>query len=442
MFLLLCLIAFIIATPIDTIIQSRNTGQFWNTIIILGAYALTFINAFVIYVLRIVATRRALGVIPHGYYVVQTGSVPWPCVKMIENELERCKTLAEKARPAEGSISHPGMMRPTLSKGGRLIDTPYEDVIGVSSSMIESKAAALHPSFYRPQGMPLREYLSFLQSYGMLPTPSIVTEFAQLYEKARFSGEIMSELEFDVYMESCRKLLVSLRLPISSAPYNTSNRSHLNLLGGVNDSSSIASNSFTIDSLPLSRANTGGGPNRIQWNPAYLSLENSLDEPDPFIETLAQISQLNTRSSINNMNPSLNFRYSTDLGIGGASLSPVSSRVIHYSDGLSRANSNSPVVYHRSPSTAVLPTVTMTTTSGDGFQQSMPSYYYNYPPSVMINPHNNNDSRISVNDHRHGSTGNNLSRFSSRMSFFSRLRHVPSSASSINSGQGSVIIRR
>jgi hypothetical protein len=431
-FLLLCLIAFVIATPIDTIIQSKNTGQFWNTIIILGAYALTFITAMVIYVLRIVATRRSLNAIPHGYYVVQTGSIPWQCVKMIETELERCKALAEQARPAEGIISHPGMMRPALSKGGRLMDTPYEDVIGVSSSMIEAKAAALHPSFYRPQGMPLREYISFLQTYGMVPTPSIATEFVNLYERARFSGELMSELEFDIYMESCRKLLVSLRLPTHNSIYNANDGSNLNLVGPANDASSVVSNSFTIESLPLSRTSTRGGFNRIQWNPAYLLPGN---EPDAFLETLTQISQLTTRSSANNLDP----HYSSDMGLGRPGFSRANSTLVHYPEGISRVNSNSSVVYHREPSTTALPYVT--TTASDGVEHTAPSSFYNYPGSITNHAYNGNAAFSGpAGGHHYGSTGNNtLSRFSSRGSFFSRLRRAPSS---ISSEQGSVIIRR
>lgn len=433
-FLLLCMIAFVIATPIDTIIQSKNTGQFWNTIIILGAYALTFINAMVIYVLRIVATRRALSAIPHGYYVVQTGSIPWQCVKMIETELERCKGLAEQAKPAEGMISHPGMMRPALSKGGRLMDTPYEDVIGVSSSMIETKAAALHPSFYRPQGMPLREYISFLQSYGMVPTPSIASEFVQLYEKARFSGELMSELEFDMYMESCRKLLVSLRLPTHNSIFNPNDGSNLNLVAPGNDTNSVLSNSFTSESLPISRTSTRGGFNRIQWNPAYLVPGN---ERDAFLETLSQISQLNTQSSSNNLNP----QYQSDLGTDRPSFSRANSALVHYPEEISRVDSNSSVLYHRRPSATAMPYVT-TTTSG-GVEHTTPPSFYNYPGSVTNHTYNGNaDSNGSAGGNR-GSIGNNsISRFSSRGSFFSKLRRARSSLSSIESEQGSVIIRR
>lgn len=266
-FLICCFITFIVATPIDTTIQSRDTGQFWNTIIILNAYGFTFILAIIIYAVRIVTTRRALNMVPHAYYIVQKGSLPTVCVRLINMELDRCDSIAQKSLPEPGHVSHPGMMRPLLSQGGRLADTPYEDVIAVSASMIEAKSAALHPAFGRQAGMPLREYLGFLQTYGMLPTPSIVEDFLRRYEKARFSGKLMEEDEFDNYMEACRKLLISLRIPNMVEPGNSA----VDLYGN--------------DEIRSFVSNGASELSKSFWD------RRSLDSKDAFFEHLGQFSE-------------------------------------------------------------------------------------------------------------------------------------------------------
>lgn len=410
-FLLLCLIAFIVATPVDTIIQSRNTGQFWNTIIILGAYIFATIIALGIYIVRIISTKRALNAIPHSYYVAQYTSIPQNCVTVIDDELARCQELALKVRPPEGKVSHAGMMPPSISEGGRLVDTPYEDVVAISSTMIESKAAALHPSFTRPVGMPLREYLGFLQSYGMLSMPSVVEDFLNQYEYARFSGNLLTELQFDMYMESCRKLLVSLRLPAVMD----------NLDNSVNTPWGSRSDSvFSGDLRPSEYFNhnaNSSANNSIQWNPTYLQA-SGLDDQDAFIDTMAQLSRMTTSSSRGPHH------------VGNNHLPPIqavsAAGVQHASSGdLSRATSYSSVLRHN-------------TTASQGPNQPLePLSYYQYSTSPTPNM-----SRVNSRSSSH----NFLSRFRRGASLLHRSEtrysyEASDNSSVVSSSHGSVIIR-
>lgn len=454
-FLLLCLSAFLVATPIDTIIQSRNTGQFWNTIIIVGVYALCFVIALVLYVIRIVSTQRALNVIPHSYYVAQSTSMPLDCVKLIETELDRCHNLAIKVRPPEGQVSHAGMMRPALSEGGRLVDTPYEDVIAVSSTMIESKASALHPSFSRPVGTPLREYLGFLQEYGMLPAPSVVDDFLTQYEYARFSGSLLTELQFDMYMESCRKLLVSLRLP--TMPDGGENAAHHGLnfrsshWGSSRSGSFISSGGGNGNSkfrMPVDYSRNNSTSNPIQWNASYLTgNEGFSTDQEAFVDNMTQLSRMTTASSRGGPGASTPYNpgYTTINPIGMPT-DNVPSFVVHQPPphDLSPVNSMSSVLRHTASrittnSNHIQPLTTTPTNS------LLPYSYYHYPSSTTPSI-----SRVTS----HSSSANFLSRFRGHSTTTTTHHHYheradhdysytsSSSSSVMSSSHGSVIIRR
>lgn len=305
--LIICLIAFIVATPVDTVIQSQSTGQFWNAIIIVVAYVLTVLIALAIYIVRIVSTRRSLNNIPHAYYIAQVASIPRACVVVIQQELARCADLARRVEPPRGLVSHAGMMPPTISEGGRLVDTPYADVIAVSSAMIESKATVFHPSFGRPTGMPLREYLAFLQGYQLLTDDALVADFVEKYEYARFGGRLLNELEFDQYMEVCRKVLTNMQIP-AGGPDMGYTRESLSSAGfNLFDDDQPSFNDPSNRHSPESRRGVMMASS-IQWNPAYMhaphhkgstSHRDSTDQ-SAFVDQMAQLSRMTTASSRGN----------------------------------------------------------------------------------------------------------------------------------------------
>lgn len=443
-FLLLCLIAFIVATPVDTVIQSHDTGQFWNAIVILGAYVLTLVIALVIYIARIVSTKRALNSIPHAYFIGQVASMPSACVAVIQQEQARCADLAKRVEPPKGQVSHAGMMPPTISEGGRLVDTPYADVIAVSSSMIGSKASAFHPSFGRPIGMPLREYLGFLQDYGILPVNSVVTDFLAQYEYARFSGRLLTELEFDQYMEACRKLLVSLQIPENQ---------RLGENGAWNHTDSFVSTSEPRLSKPSSEYTSQhlqfppGPANSIQWNPSYLQHPPNMSEQDAFVDQMSQLSRLASHSSRSGNGAS----YSTPVSsypyaTGGLTVPYLTNTSL--GSAPQQASSQMPpsfALHPASPMTELSPTdsyssvlrySTSRNTMGSNMNQISPSYFHYQ--SMMQMPHS---SRVTSRTSSH--------RFLARIRRSAHLHrtethstYISSNGSSAtSSSHGSVIIR-
>lgn len=215
LFLLLIFSAVVAAMPIDMIIQSQKTGQFWNAIIIIAAYALMGFISAIITIFRIISTRKSLAAIPHRY-IPGIADVPIELYKHIQRELQRCREIARKARPIYRNpplrISHDGLMPPSVKLRGRLADTPYIEVIKLASQTIGTKAQVLHPSFERPPGMSLRDYIYMLCKYDVIGvSKSLADNFIDQYEQARFSGKLITEAQFSDFMESCHKIMVSMK---------------------------------------------------------------------------------------------------------------------------------------------------------------------------------------------------------------------------------------
>lgn len=214
-FLILCFTAVVVATPIDMIIQSQRTGQYWNAIIIIASYALVAITAAIFTIIRIVVTRRALSAIPHQY-IPGLADIPIDLYRNITSELDRCRKISRNSRPIFQDppvhVSHPGLMPPAIVDLGRLADTPYIDVIRLASEMIATKAEVLHPLLSRAPGMSLRDYVYTLHSIKIIDLPiENVDEFIDQYECARFSGNLITEYQFGEFMESCRRLMLSIK---------------------------------------------------------------------------------------------------------------------------------------------------------------------------------------------------------------------------------------
>lgn len=103
-------------------------------------------------------------------------------------------------------------MPPSVKLRGRLADTPYIEVIKLASQTIGTKAQVLHPSFERPPGMSLRDYIYMLCNYDVIGVPkSLADKFIDQYDQARFSGKLITEAQFSDFMESCHKILVSMK---------------------------------------------------------------------------------------------------------------------------------------------------------------------------------------------------------------------------------------
>jgi len=267
--LTLLLLAALLITPGDHILQSFRAGQVYHIFIISGFYLLTLIVSVLIYGGRLYATRSALAGIPREWSgaegkgvgvrlgkvgrVVQRGveRSAWVAYESTPRDLKgdgrdgrgaaerlgvglglvqrRSGESDHSVKPAWGMISHPGW---SSSSSTDLPNLHYEPVILELPHLIEAKAASLAPPdplyeppsdgeaeepplpdplvislLQRPASMGLRDYIAHLTTLNMITPASLGAEFLTIYEQARFSGEELNELEFRGLMSVFAEIL-------------------------------------------------------------------------------------------------------------------------------------------------------------------------------------------------------------------------------------------
>jgi len=267
--LTLLLLAALLITPGDHILQSFRAGQVYHIFIISGFYLLTLIVSVLIYGGRLYATRSALAGIPREWSgaegkgvgvrlgkvgrVVQRGveRSAWVAYESTPRDLKgdgrdgrgaaerlgvglglvqrRSGESDHSVKPAWGTISHPGWSSPSSTD---LPNLHYEPVILELPHLIEAKAASLAPPdpLYEPPpaseaeepplpdplvisllqrraSMGLRDYIAHLTTLNMITPASLGAEFLTIYEQARFSGEELNELEFRGLMSVFAEIL-------------------------------------------------------------------------------------------------------------------------------------------------------------------------------------------------------------------------------------------
>lgn len=142
---------------------------------------------------------------------------------------------SQHAVPVWGTISHPGWSSPSSPD---LPNLHYDSVIFELPHLIEAKAVSLAPPdplstplspgnetepldpplpdalavelLQRPATMGLRDYVSHLTSLDMIHPPTLGVSFLALYEKARFSGRPLDEVEFRALMHVFAEILRSM----------------------------------------------------------------------------------------------------------------------------------------------------------------------------------------------------------------------------------------
>ena len=272
--LLVLLLALLLVSPADGIVQSRRNGQGWNIVVIAAVYILTFLVAVFIYATRKYATHAHLVAIPRAHLPIRRGDVRASVRRLIVDGLEQSARIAYQAHPRDfdddrgveprgasadaapapstapaappptwGAIAHPGWAPPTATD---LPGLHYEPVILELPSIIEAQAVALAPpdpllpplpspssSHPPPPTLPdpravlllqrapattLRAYLARLAALDMLPAPDsdaarAAAQFLPRYEAARFAGAPLREPAFRTLLESFAALLAGLRPP-------------------------------------------------------------------------------------------------------------------------------------------------------------------------------------------------------------------------------------
>jgi hypothetical protein len=246
----LVLVAYILLTPSDTIYQAYKSGRYVDIFVIAGVYVLTALIAILIYASRLYTNRSVLQSIPKTYMPIEKEDLPTKAVtRMIADALARSAVIAYEAQPrvpkpedssptasarisalspsvnkvpnAEptwGHIAHPGWSSPASPD---LPNLQYATVIAELADLIEARAVSLAPSdplappnvdgtpmpdervveiLQRPAEMGLREYMGQLIELQVVKDTFLAHEFLNLYERARFAPDPLTEVEFRALM--------------------------------------------------------------------------------------------------------------------------------------------------------------------------------------------------------------------------------------------------
>ncbi|KAL8972510.1 MAG: hypothetical protein Q9197_002735 [Variospora fuerteventurae] len=259
----------LLVTPGNLVYEAFRRRRIYSIFIVAGAYLLTFVVTVLLYASRLYATRRALVHIPKDWSPLKEDDVEKKVRKLVADKLDEVTIMAYKIRPRDvskdnqqgaddreqqdnvqvirpgalgverprekippwGIIGHPGWSSPSSSD---LPNLEFNPIIHELPNLIEAKAVSLAPPdplydptvvdaceppfpdalfvelLQRPAIMGLRGYISHLDALGMMDRPELAAPFLALYERARFSGNPLSEKEFRHLMAMFADILRSL----------------------------------------------------------------------------------------------------------------------------------------------------------------------------------------------------------------------------------------
>ncbi|PRT54683.1 Defect at low temperature protein 1 [Wickerhamiella sorbophila] len=206
-FLSVIFIGLIVCTMVDIIPQSLVSGQFWNTIIIILTCAIIFVLALILYIVRVLDTRRSVNRIPRAYLVQDLG-LPKKSFSILADERKRCIDIY-KSQVDIKTIHHPGLSNPGSELGslGHFMET-----IESIPHFIEWKVQSIDSRFTRPVGCDFRSYLELIVAHHIVDQEDsgYVEGFIDRFEHARFSGNQITETEFKNLMLAMCSVLIAI----------------------------------------------------------------------------------------------------------------------------------------------------------------------------------------------------------------------------------------
>lgn len=249
--------AFIVVTPLDIVVQTYGapyTGI--KMFIIIAACALFLLALILFYFSRLIQSREAVNLIPSKsvYVPLEKHDLPRDVLKHIDTHLHECAEIAASAGPLhiEEAFNYPGMLPPKyiqdrnalIGRGdqGTLLppDCVYEDILDSLALRIRLDGALL-TNYRIPTGYTFRDvimsiYRSLSVPHQHLPeTVATTRTVVQLYEKMRFSSELISESDMVAF------LLAIERFSVGFMNNNTNNANNINRRNRRNSQVSTAS---------------------------------------------------------------------------------------------------------------------------------------------------------------------------------------------------------
>lgn len=200
--LLTCL--FIACTFIDILRQSFSTGQFWNSIIVIGFLGVVVLWACTLHFLRLLRISRGLSAIPRRNQL-RASDLGTRMTPHVRDAHLRCEQLF-KAQAAAANVEHPGMQNPSDPNP---IEVPFWELSSIIPQFLEDHFTTADPDFVIPKNCSLREFVQIAIAKRSLDPESYpaANRFVEMYDVFRYSGKTVSK-EFLLELIECLKLVV------------------------------------------------------------------------------------------------------------------------------------------------------------------------------------------------------------------------------------------
>ncbi|SCU92581.1 LAFA_0F11540g1_1 [Lachancea sp. 'fantastica'] len=226
MVLVLLFVGFSVVMPIDAMAQaSRSNNDALNTFIVVGAFVAFGVLSIIIAAGRVFVQRSCLQEIPKRYLPFTPEDLPHRGSReFILRQMDRSHELAQVFKKPIETVVHAGLSRPTNeNEEDGLINLPpllnYENSIKIITSRLKYQGAffgltELNP----PTGYTFADVIHSLFTHtGQRPLEA--TEYVELYEQIRFSGQEITSEQFLRFMDlSLFFVDVLLRMHQDSAP--------------------------------------------------------------------------------------------------------------------------------------------------------------------------------------------------------------------------------
>lgn len=242
---------FCAVIPIDAISQASTAKSNYalNTFVVVGALVLFGIVAAFITSARIYSKKMALQDIPKRYVPLDEGDLPRSCLKMINENFDRCEKIRQKAMFVSESIKHPGLSSPNSTLLPPLL--PFDDVVKTVGMKFKWSQELNDTEITIPKSLSFREIIAFLEDKIGRETPEKSRELVELYEELRYSGKLITEDKFIAFMEFSVELLKNTRMAIEVEEFRANNGNNSQGRSGsfLYPSSEISRSRSTFDAL-------------------------------------------------------------------------------------------------------------------------------------------------------------------------------------------------
>lgn len=201
---------FIACTFIDILRQSFASGQFWNSIIVIGFLTLMVFCACVLHLFRLLVVSRSLSAVPRSSQISQA-DIGQPMTAVLQKSKQRCEQLL-KTQYTASRVQHPGLQNPADVNA---IEVPFWELSGIIPQFLEEHFTTADPEFKIPASCSLNEFIQLAIARRSLDPEiyPVANRFVEMYDVFRFGGHNVSKEFMLELINALKRVVNSVRQP-------------------------------------------------------------------------------------------------------------------------------------------------------------------------------------------------------------------------------------